>query len=162
VSGIAASQPLTWTGCTATVSGDLSASATWVDANLGGTGTVTNVVTAALVVQSAPAVAIASISTTPLLVVRDQPFSVTVVLAKTGEAAADVVAASLTGPGLACTPPPLPVANVADGASLTWTACAPYASPRNVPIEVSVGWVDENRPALPNTAGPVSGAIDVQ
>jgi len=162
VSGIAASQPLTWTGCTATASGDLSASATWVDANLGGAGTVTNVVTAPLVVQAAPAVAIASIVTTPLLVVQNQPFSVTLVLAKTGEAGADVVAAALTGPGLDCTPPSLPVANVADGASLIWTACAPYGSPRNVPIQVSVDWVDENRPALQNTTGPVSGAIDVQ
>jgi hypothetical protein len=51
VNDIAASQALTWTGCTAATSGDLSASADWVDANLGGTPARTGTVTAPIIVQ---------------------------------------------------------------------------------------------------------------
>jgi hypothetical protein len=162
VSGIAAAQVLTWTGCTATASGDLQASATWVDANLGGPGTATNVVTAPLVVQAAAVVTMAGFTVTPSPVPQDVSFSVTVLLERTGEAPADVLTASLSGPGLACTPPGLPVLGMGTSAPLTWTACAPYGSPRNVPIQVTVGWIDENWPANPRTTGPVSGAIDIQ
>ncbi|MGA8892046.1 MAG: hypothetical protein WB493_10785, partial [Anaeromyxobacteraceae bacterium] len=162
VSGIAATQVLTWTGCTATASGDLSASATWVDANQGGTGTVTNVVTAPLVVQVAAGVNVAGFTVTPSPVPQGASFSVTVLLERTGQASADVLTASLTGPGLACTPPRLPVVGMGTAEPLTWTACAPYPSPSTVPIQVTVGWIDENRPGVQNTTGPVSGAIDVQ
>jgi hypothetical protein len=113
-------------------------------------------------VQVAAGVNVASFTTTPSPVLQDASFSVTVLLQRTGQASADVLTASLTGPGLSCTPPRLPVVGMGTSEPLTWTACAPYGSPRNVPVQVTVGWIDENRPTVQNTTGPVSGAINIQ
>jgi hypothetical protein len=52
VNDVGATQALVWSGCTATTTETLSASATWVDVNVG-TPTATNVVTAPLTVQAA-------------------------------------------------------------------------------------------------------------
>jgi hypothetical protein len=163
VNGIAVDQTLTWTGCTATTSGDLSASATWVDANLGGPGATTGTVTAPITVQIAASVAPVSLTTSPGVVPLNSTFSITLLLSWTGEAAASVVDASLVGPGnLRCTAPPLPVPAIAATEAITWTACEGFPSARDVPIQATVTWIDVNDPTQQRTTVPMAGNIIVQ
>jgi hypothetical protein len=162
VAGIAVDQVLTWTGCTATASGDLSASATWVDANLGGAGASTNAVTAPITVQSAAVVTPVSLTTSPAVIPPDSTFSITLVLSKTGEAPASVVDASLSGPGIRCTPPTLPVSPALATEAITWTACDSFPNAREVPIQATVTWVDDNDPTRLQTTTPMDGNVSVQ
>jgi hypothetical protein len=114
-------------------------------------------------VQAAALVTGVSLTTTPSPVPQDQTFSITLLLAKTGEAAASVLDASVTGPSLTCaTPPALPAAGIPASESLTWTDCGPYPNPRQVRMQGSATWVDGNQPLVQHTAGPVQGTIVVQ
>jgi hypothetical protein len=160
VTNMAANQALTWTGCTAATSGALLASATWLDANLGGPAATTNVVTAPLTVQAAAVVTAANLVTAPAPVPVATPFSVTLTLTRTGEAAATVTGASLTGSGVVCTPPTLP-ASVPLSLVLTWTGCGGLPIAGQVPIAATVTWVDDNDPGRALTTAPVNGIIDV-
>ena len=162
VAGIAVNQTLTWTGCTATTSGDLSASAIWVDANLGGPGVSTNTVTAPITVQSAAVVTPVSLTTSPAPVPVGSTYSVTLVLSKTGDAPASVTFASLSGPGIKCTEPPVPVLAIPATQNITWTACDSFPNARDVPIEATVTWTDDNDPTRPQTTAPIAGNVSVQ
>jgi hypothetical protein len=153
-------QALTWAGCTATTSGDLSASATWIDTNLGGPAATTNVVTAPLTVQAAAVVTAANLVTAPAPVPVATTFSVTLTLTRTGEAGATVTGTSLSGSGVVCTPPTLPAA-VPVNLVLTWTGCGGLPNVGQVPIAATVTWVDDNDPGRALTTAPVNGIIDV-
>jgi predicted RecA/RadA family phage recombinase len=128
VSGIASTQALTWTGCTATVSGILSASATWVDVNVGGTPVATNTVTAPLTALVPARVSATSLVPSASTVIVGQAFSVTLNLSKTGGASANVTGATIDGAGIVCAGAPGPVTDIAATQALTWTGCTATTS----------------------------------
>ncbi len=112
-------------------------------------------------VQVAAVVTAGLLSSTPAPVPVDATFSITLLLSKTGEARATVNAASLTGPGIRCTDPLLPVTDIPGSLAVTWTACDAFPNARQVPIQATVTWVDQNDPGREWTTAPVNGIIDV-
>ncbi len=159
VNGIPATLVLTWTGCTATASGLLSATATWLDANVGGTPVPTSTATAPLTVQVPAAVTATSLATDPAIVPVDIGFSVTLLLSKTGEAPANVVEVSLTG--AACIPPAVPIVGILPVQAITWT-CNPIALPGSGAMQATVRWLDGNDPTVVQAPVSLSGTIVAQ
>ncbi len=159
VSAIAATQALTWTGCTATASGTLSASASWVDANVGGTPIATNTVTAPLTVQTAAAVTASSLVPSRTTLNVGQAFSVTLNLTKSGDAPANVVGATLTGAGVVCTGEPAPVNDIPTTLALTWTGCTATTSGT---LSAIATWVDANVGGTPVPTSTVTAAMTLQ
>jgi len=162
VTNITATQTLTWTGCTATTSGTLSANASWVDANVGGASSPTNTVTAALTVQTPAGVTASSLVTSPAPVPVSTTFSIILTLSKTGTASANVTAVSLTGTGVSCTLPILPINGIAASEPITWTGCVGIATPGQVTMGATATWTDVNVPGSSTPTAPISGTITVQ
>jgi hypothetical protein len=86
-------------------------------------------------------------------------YSVTLSLDRAGEAGARLTGAALTGTGVNCAPPTLPVAFTGRTATLTWTACIPLLLPLPVPISATATWEDMNIPGSPATTAPFPGTI---
>jgi hypothetical protein len=103
-----------------------------------------------------------SLTTSPAPVPVGSTFSITLVLSKTGEAPASVTGASLSGPGIKCTAPPVPVLAIPATQDITWTTCDGFANARDVPIEATVTWTDDNDPTRPQTTAPMAGNVSVQ
>ena len=116
----------------------------------------------ATTVQAAAVVTADVLSTTPGPVPVDTTFSITLLLSKTGEAPATVNAVSLTGPGIRCSAPVLPITDIPGSLAVTWTACDAFPNARVVPIQATATWVDQNDPGNPRTTDPATGTVDVQ
>ncbi len=162
VNGVGASLNLTWSGCTAPATPQtlsLSASATWVDVNVG-TPQAAGPALATVTVQSAAVVTATSLTATPSTLNTSQGFTVTLALAKTGTAAANVTAATLTGT-TCTTPPTLPVNGVGASLNLTWSGCTAPATPQTLSLSASATWVDVNV-GTPQAAGPALATVTVQ
>jgi hypothetical protein len=153
-------QTLQWTGCTAAATGTVTATANWVDVNVGGATTAAEASTT-VTIQGAAGVTLLSLTTDPLIVPIDTTFSVTLTMLKTGEARASATGVSLTGTGVVCTEPALPIPDIVPTQTITWTACNGFPAPGPVSMTATVTWVDVND-GTPVTTPPLDGTIDVQ
>ena len=122
-----------------------------------GASLVATAATNAVTVQTPALVTADGLVTTPRTLRVFQPFSVTLSLAKSGEAGATVTGVSLAG--IDCTPPAFPVADVGTSESLTWTACVPLVTNDVVSVLATVTWVDMNAPGVPVTNAPFGATI---
>ena len=115
--------------------------------------------TAPATVQAAAGVTATGVVPSAPTVSTGQAFTVTLNLAKTGTAAANVTAASLTGAGITCTTPPtFPVNNVGATQALVWSGCTATTTGT---LSASATWVDVNV-GTPTATNTVTAALTVQ
>jgi hypothetical protein len=157
-----ATQPFLF-ACTPSGSGILTFGAHVTGVAAGsGVALVATAATIPVTVQTPATVTVVQLVSAPRTVRLGATYALTLTLAKGGQAGASVIGASLTGPGVLCTPPVLPVARVGATEDLVWTACEPLGLPDPVPVVATVTWVDSNVPGSPVTTAPFDGTIQVR
>ena len=150
-----------YSGCTLPTPGtlSLSASASGTDTNAPTQAVSSNTASASVLVQTPALLTTTALSASPPTLGVGQTFTVTLTLASTGEAAASVMGAALTG--ITCTTPPtVPVVVVGTAPSLTWSGCTAPATPQTLTLGGSATWVDANT-GTQLTAGPATAAVPV-
>jgi hypothetical protein len=157
-----ATHPFTF-ACTPSGSGILTFGAHVTGVSAGsGVVLVATAATIPVTVQTPATVTVVQLVTTPRTVRLGATYTVTLTLAKGGQAGASVIAASLTGTGVVCTSPVLPVPSVAATEDLVWTACEPLGLPDLIPVVATVTWVDSNVPLSSVITAPFNGTIQVR
>ncbi len=164
VNAIGTTLNLTWSGCTAPSTPQtltLGGSAAWQDANTGVTQTA-GPATAAVQVVSGAEVTATTIATTPPTLSAGQTFTITLTLAKSGGATANVTGASMNDASSCQTAPTFPINNIPATQTLVWSNCTAPATPGPLALAGSATWVDANAPTVVNTTNLAAAAITVQ
>ena len=150
-----------YANCSSAVAGTLalSASASGTDANNPALAVTSNTAGATATVQAPAAVTATGLTTSPPTLSAGQGYTVTLTLAKTGGAAANVSGVSLTGT-TCTTPPTTPVNAIGATLNLTWSGCTAPATPQTLNLGGSATWVDANT-GVSQAAGPAAVAVPV-
>ena len=154
VNGIVDGQTLQWTGCVAAATGTVTATANWVDVNVGTPAAVSASTT--VTVQGAAGVTAQGVVASPSTMNAGQTFTLTLTLGKTGTAQANVTSVGVVG--ASCTAPATPVNGIVDGQTLQWTGCTAAATGT---VTATANWVDVNVGGAA-TAAEASTTVTVQ
>ena len=164
MNGIGPTLNLTWSGCTAPGTPQtltLGGSATWQDTNTGVSHTA-GPATASVPVVSGAQVTATSIAAAPATLSAGQTFTITLTLAKSGGAPANVTGASMSDAPACLTAPAFPINNIPATQTLVWSNCTAPATPGQLALAGTASWVDANNPSVVNTTNLVTASVTVQ